>query len=205
MLHFYSVTDNNIPLPEILGDLPSNITTLPNTQAVFKCRVHSKVPPSIKWLKRTGPIYDTNQNYIPIDDKNLRANSIQPLESAGEMEVSEGEYLSKLILNNVSEKDSGIYICVGYNLRGFRIREVFLNIITDKKDQTTDMRDLLLLFLIPVAFASLPLFIWGCYVCNRLRRENKSTENYEYKLEYEARTMVYRCHKKSNSTAQRGV
>lgn len=121
------------------------------------------------------------------------------------MALSEDEYLSKLILNNISEKDSGIYICVGINLRGFKIREVFLNIIKDDEDQTTDIRDLLLLFLIPVAFASLPLFIWGCYTCNRLRRENKSTENYEYKLEYEPRTMVYRSHKKPNVTAHRVV
>lgn len=117
------------------------------------------------------------------------------------MALYDDEYLSKLILNNVSEKDSGIYICVAINLRGFKIREVFLNIIEDDEDQMTDTRDLLLLFLIPVVFASIPLLIWGCYTCNRLRRENKSTDNYEYKLEYEPRTLVYRCHK--NVTAHR--
>lgn len=163
------------------------------------------MPPSIKWIKRTGAIFDTNQNFIPIDDKNLRINTIQPLESAGEKELSEDTYLSKLILNNVSEKDSGIYICVGINLRGFKIREVFLNVISDNDSQSTDIQELLLLFLIPVAFASLPLFIWGCYMCSRLRRDKKSTENYEYKLEYEPRTMVYRSYKKPHVTIQRVV
>lgn len=109
---------------------------------------------------------------MPIDEDHFNAkfiqyfeNTYELLESAGEKGLTENTYLSKLILNRVEERDAGVYVCVGMNYRGFKMREAVLSIV--KSDESNDEfsgHDLIYLFLIPIGLAMLPLMIWCFYV-----------------------------------------
>lgn len=48
------------------------------------------------------------------------------------MRVADGSYLSKLILSNVKDKDSGMYICLGANTMGYSFRYAYLTVISGK-------------------------------------------------------------------------
>lgn len=145
--------------------------------------MYSKVQPSIKWFRRI------NLNNPPLEDHNFNQNkSIRYLEnfyelvpSSGEKPLSEDVYLSKLILYNVSERDIGIYVCVGINYGGVNTADAYVNVVHPNGSTVgsgTSVADLLVLFLIPVGLALIPLVVWICFVvtrrCNRPGPESKS-------------------------------
>lgn len=94
------------------------------------------------------------------------------MESAGERLLTEGVYLSKLILNGVTEHDAGFYVCVAINYGGYKIQEGHLNVSDtyddDDNEHEPSIHSLLLLFLIPVGLALAPLTLWICYVLFKL-------------------------------------
>jgi len=91
-------------------------------------------------------------------------------------------YLSKLILDGVRLRDAGHYACVAISYRGHKIREAFLDVLADVEDTdqeneywsdygnedegvpTSDRREFLLLFLMPLGLALLPLTVWFSYL-----------------------------------------
>lgn len=167
-----SLLDETVGAPELLDNLPANTTALLDSQIVLQCRVYSKVQPSIKWFRRI------NLNNPPLDEHNFNQDkSIRYLEnfyelvpSSGEKPISEDVYLSKLILYNVSERDIGIYVCVGINYGGVNTADAYVNVVHPNGSTVgsgTSVSDLMVLFLIPLALALIPLIVWICFVVSR--------------------------------------
>lgn len=143
-----------------------------DSQVVLQCRVQSKVQPSIKWFRKQDQYIDFPTD---IDNYNSRViqyfeNKYELLESAGEKELTEDTYLSKLILNNISERDIGVYVCVGINYRGFKLREAYLNINFGEHNDNINntpsscTNNFYLLFFIPIGLAIMPVLLWCSYL-----------------------------------------
>uniref|UniRef100_A0A182W1C7 receptor protein-tyrosine kinase n=1 Tax=Anopheles minimus TaxID=112268 RepID=A0A182W1C7_9DIPT len=169
--------DGSIPAPELLDNLPANTTAIIDTQIVLQCRVHSKVQPTIKWFRRINkPLGEHNFN----QNKSIRylENSYELLPSAGEKLLSYDIYLSKLILYNASERDIGIYVCVGINYVGVSMADAYVNLVhpigTPVQESGGGYVGLMVLFLIPVALAVVPLVGW--IVLNVLRAKHHAEE-----------------------------
>ncbi|XP_040155790.1 fibroblast growth factor receptor-like 1 [Anopheles arabiensis] len=170
--------DESIPAPELLDNLPANTTALAEAQIVLQCRVHSKVPPTIKWFRRINKRlgeHNFNQN------KSIRylENFYELLPSAGEKLLSHDVYLSKLILYNASERDIGIYVCVGINYVGVSMADAYVNLLNPNGTPVEEGAagayvELMVLFLIPVALALIPLLGW--IVLNLLRAKHQAEE-----------------------------
>ncbi|KFB38273.1 hypothetical protein ZHAS_00005603 [Anopheles sinensis] len=172
-----SFLDESIPAPELLDNLPANTTAIVDTQIVLQCRVHSKVQPTIKWFRRINKQlgeHSFNQN------KSIRylENFYELLPSAGEKLLSHDVYLSKLILYSASERDIGIYVCVGINYGGVSMADAYVNLLhangTPMEESHGGYVDLMVLFLIPVALALVPLVAW--IVLNVLRASHHPEE-----------------------------
>lgn len=145
-----------------------------DSQVVLQCSVNSSIRPSITWFKRQdGPLTTFNgaANLIQYWDIHGVSHYYAALESAGERLLTDGIYLSKLILNDVTEQDTGFYGCVAMNYGGYKIQEAHLNVLDALDDESDEpepgIRSLFLLFLIPVGLALAPLTLWTCYVLIR--------------------------------------
>ncbi|XP_055595111.1 fibroblast growth factor receptor-like 1 [Uranotaenia lowii] len=173
-----SFLDETVAAPELLDNLPANTTALLDSQIVLQCRVYSKVQPSIKWFRRinlNNPLEDHSFN----QDKSIRylENFYELLPSSGEKLLSEDIYLSKLILPSASERDIGIYVCVGINYGGVNTADAYVNVVHPNGvtvgSGDSSVADLLALFLIPLGLALVPFFMWICWIavrqCNRER------------------------------------
>lgn len=131
------------------------------------------IRPSITWFKRqVAPLtsVDGTRNLIEYSDNHKVSHIYAQLESAGEKLLSDGVYLSKLILNGVSEQDAGFYVCVAINYGGYKIQEAHLTVSDYSDDDNKEhegIHSLFLLFLIPVGLALAPLTLWICYVLFR--------------------------------------
>ncbi|XP_053659158.1 fibroblast growth factor receptor-like 1 [Anopheles marshallii] len=169
--------DESIPAPELLDNLPANTTAIIDTQIVLQCLVRSKVQPTIKWFRRINkPLGEHNFN----QNKSIRylENSYELLPSAGEKLLSYDVYLSKLILYNASERDIGIYVCVGINYVGVSMADAYVNLVHTNgmpvQGSAGGYVGLMVLFLIPIALAVVPLIGW--VVLNVLRARHHSEE-----------------------------
>ncbi|XP_055548138.1 fibroblast growth factor receptor-like 1 isoform X2 [Wyeomyia smithii] len=171
-----SLLDEAVPAPELLDNLPANTTALLESHIVLQCRVHSKVQPSIKWFRKinlNNPLEDHNFN----QDKSIRylENFYELVPSSGEKPLSEDVYLSKLILHSVTERDVGIYVCVGINYGGVNTADAYVNVVHPNGTPVgsgSTIADLMVLFLIPLGLALIPLAVWICVVV--IRRRNQS-------------------------------
>lgn len=159
--------DTTIPPPIVDG--PKNVTTLIDSQVVLQCCVNSLIRPSITWFKRQdAPLISLNGTTIEYSDIHGDSHIYVQLQSAGERLLTDGVYLSKLILNGVTEHDTGFYACVAVNYGGYKIQEAHLDVLdtldVENDEHEPGIRSLFLLFLIPLGLALAPLTLWICYV-----------------------------------------
>ncbi|GFU10989.1 fibroblast growth factor receptor-like 1 [Nephila pilipes] len=110
--------------PELRGIHPVNTTVEEGGSAVFQCRVKSEIIPHVQWLKQADPNEDeTDGKVIKVHGEYFRI-----LKSTEVQERPDGSFINKLILNGVSKKDAGKYICLGANTIGYSFRSAFLTI-----------------------------------------------------------------------------
>jgi hypothetical protein len=143
---------------------------------VVQCKCHSIQRPTIKWFKQkdnddeesdkfSHPNVENSRDYIPIPVYYFE-NYYQPVTSSlfGKpdiMELNNHLYLSKLIVNNITEKS--IYVCVAINYFGFSYREFSITPVTsnniiqsvDNEEEVAEFsiksdKSSSILFLIPV-------------------------------------------------------
>lgn len=138
---------------------------------MLQCCVKSLIRPTITWFKRQeGPFTSLNgtTNLIEHTDIHGVSHIYAQLESAGERPLTDGVYLSKLILNGVTEHDTGFYACVALNYGGYKIQEAYLDVLDTLDDENNEhepgIHSLFLLFLIPLGLALAPLTLWICYI-----------------------------------------
>lgn len=145
---------------------PKNITIPTNTELVIRCSVNN--PSSIMWFKET----DANGYDIMYDGHyySKLSTTIYPnhvLEST--------EYQSKLSIRKVSLSDSGVYVCVGVNEDSIKTEVNVVSVIGYNWEPHTSFS---LLFLIPLAFALVPITVWLCY----FRKKRKDYDRQRMKL-----------------------
>ncbi|XP_017058468.1 cell adhesion molecule-related/down-regulated by oncogenes [Drosophila ficusphila] len=186
------VKNTSLAAPEFVDSYPNNKTVLVGSQVVFQCRVHSEEHPTIKWFRRqtfvgtqsTGESSSTASTTSNFSTHIVRYNgrTYELLSTDPEKLMAPQMYLSKLILDGVRFRDAGHYACVAISYRGHKIREAFLEVLPVQDDSdlekeywsdydgsdegvpTSDPREFLLLFLMPLGLALLPLTVWFSYV-----------------------------------------
>lgn len=139
--------------PKVLDVLPMNVTIREHTKIVIQCKVYSEfvLPPLIWWLKQleepstSFPILYNNKTYL-----NMKTS---------QKEVGNHTYISKLIIERPLDTDSGIYTCLAINIFGASEQNVLVDIIANDKDWQ-GQNSFLILFLIPIAFALVPVSAW---------------------------------------------
>lgn len=142
--------------PELLDIIPSNVTINQNMQIIIQCKVYSKQPPVIWWFKQSD---GTNYDIQYFDKYYNRINtSIQVYAVPHELNI----YLSKLNIYHAREVDSGVYVCVAMTESGKDYKDAIVNVITTNS-YWEPHTSFFLLFLIPVAFAAVPIIVWLCY------------------------------------------
>ncbi|CAD7085160.1 unnamed protein product [Hermetia illucens] len=179
-VRIYQVEVKTILLPEFLDGL-ANTTAEVGSRVVLHCRVQSRAHLAIKWFRKLDvPLIDFHDQSGVVQYSN---KTYKLINTAGERILKDDIYLSKLILEDVTEDDSGVYACVALNYRGHRIREVYVNVESIENDlqSTTDPSEFLLLFLMPVGLAMIPLSLWFCFVFGKRysRYKQEHTERME--------------------------
>lgn len=191
--------------------------------------MHSEVQPEIRWFRKQNdnrkqvtkisssagvssspdslsqlPTFEAN-NLTPGLIKYLE-NTYELVVSAGERVLTEDTYLSKLIINNVSESDIGVYVCVGINYGGVEMREAYLNLIYNfnnenigsLRDPNSNINELLFLFLIPLGFAVIPIFVWICYVLKEKQKRKEQARINDQALVQPFNNLVVNSYKNIN-------
>ncbi|KAJ9592033.1 hypothetical protein L9F63_001412 [Diploptera punctata] len=87
--------------PEFLSGHPANLTVFEGEPAVFQCRVHSKAPLSFFWFRQQNHSI-SNTSYITYFN-----DTYWLMKSSGERDLPNNTHLSKLILPQSSQFDSG--------------------------------------------------------------------------------------------------
>lgn len=112
--------------PILTSPHPMNTTALYGDTAVLQCVVNSDVEPTIQWLKRLD-----DPNDVRVTNNTFRVNGHEYMvlsQGATQMMKSDGTYLNKLTLRDVTESDAGLYVCWGGNSAGYNTREAYLSV-----------------------------------------------------------------------------
>ncbi|GBL81437.1 Fibroblast growth factor receptor-like 1 [Araneus ventricosus] len=119
--------------PQILSLEPASTTIKEGEAAVFWCEVDSKpgLKLHIKWLKKLSKEEITDS--VILDDLRLfrsGANFYRPLPNATNTHSGlDGLYKSKLLIKNSCKEDSGTYVCLALNDKGFSFKNVSLTVV----------------------------------------------------------------------------
>ncbi|GIY91781.1 hypothetical protein CEXT_796762 [Caerostris extrusa] len=124
--------------PELRGIHPVNTTVEEGGSAVFQCRVKSEILPHVQWLKQADPNEEETDGHKVIK---VHGEYFRILKSTEVVEKSDGSFINKLILNGVSKKDAGKYICLGANTIGYSFRSAFLTIRGTSETFISEMED----------------------------------------------------------------
>jgi len=125
-----SVTKNytlNVEVP--ISEQPTvsgagNMSVLVGDTASLQCRVKSKAPPHIKWLKKQNP--DAPQDIFTI---NVGDDRYRVIHTGEDVAIGSEGYLNKLVIHNAQEHDSGLYICFVTNSAGsFNYKPSYLRV-----------------------------------------------------------------------------
>lgn len=167
------ISDSTVTVPEFVDSVPFNKTVYANGQAVFQCRVQSLVYPALTWFKKVPTIADELEYSIGSKSSfhsrmvKYQGSFYKRIDSDPPKAIDENIYLSKLILNEVTMDNQGVYACVAINYIGLQIREVYLNVIPREEimveEEKSDPAKFILLFLIPLGLVLISMLTWLCY------------------------------------------
>lgn len=169
------------PPPELLSDSPNRFSVPSKSQLVLQCKCRSSQKPTIKWFRKKDESY---KHFIE-SSRSIKyfENFYEPMASPGLKELGENLYLSKLIVNNITQ--DSIYVCVAINYFGFSYRESFIVIETDAVEEIEEVLDFPeknyeILFLIPVVLlmpiSALLITIFYLLINRQILRRNKTSE-----------------------------
>ncbi|KAK2166455.1 hypothetical protein LSH36_39g15019 [Paralvinella palmiformis] len=127
--HTYTLTviEESKAKPILVPPNPRNMTVRYGEMASFMCEVHSIDQPHIQWLKRLDGT-STSQS-----DSTIRVNGQEfvVLQTGEVLSRQDGSFLNKLTINHATEEDSGMYICLGANTKGYTIRSAYLTVLPE--------------------------------------------------------------------------
>lgn len=81
-----------------------------------------------QWLKRLDHPSNQNQN----STITVSGQQFVVLKTGKVWSRNDGSFLNKLTLHHVTEKDAGMYICLGANSMGYSFRSAFLTVLPSK-------------------------------------------------------------------------
>ena len=191
-----------MPAPEILNDTPDEFSVPIGSQMVLQCKCRSSQKPTIKWFRKKEEGYIGSEEHTFESYKSFIESSrsikyfenfYEPMVSpgfAGIKELSDNLYLSKLIVNNITQ--NSIYVCVAINYFGFSYRESSINIeavvdveeelYEEAEESIADFPDhnYEILFLVPVVLL-MPISALCCTILyllinRQILRRNKNLE-----------------------------
>ena len=149
-----NVIDPTFKEPRILpsnSNGPIRIAANAGETATLECKVQSAAgKPNVKWFRRIvdesiladrKSVY-RNANMFEI----IKGEKYAILESSqNDMEMMrDGNFIKRLVLNNVTPKDAGAYTCLASNAYGLQTRDIVLLISTPTGSMGNDETDLLL-------------------------------------------------------------
>lgn len=85
---------------------PTNTTVISGGSATLQCKVKSLAKPHVKWLKRLESHELGASNTLSVGSERYRI-----LDSTDDIPTGNDEYLNRLVLPELEENDSGMYIC----------------------------------------------------------------------------------------------
>lgn len=180
------------PPPELLSDSPNRFSVPSKSQLVLQCKCRSSQKPTIKWFRKKDDGYINSDEHAFESYKNFIESSrsikyfenfYEPMASPGLKELGENLYLSKLIVNNITQ--DSIYVCVAINYFGFSYRESFIVMETEAVEEVEEVLDFPeknyeILFLIPVVLlmpiSALLITIFYLLINRQILRRNKTSE-----------------------------
>jgi hypothetical protein len=93
-----------------------------NSPVVLSCKCRSNTKPAIKWFKQKANNSETeNYHHSGYMEIKYFENFYQPMPTVAIKELEDNLYLSKLVINNITE-ESSIFVCVAINYFGFSHR-----------------------------------------------------------------------------------
>lgn len=140
------------PPPEIFEDTKTHFSVPLHSQVVLQCKCRSSQKPTMmKWFKRKDENYSNNhfQTSYEMFNENAQSNFenfYEPMVGDGLKELYDSIYLSKLIVNNITQ--NSIYACVAINYFGFSHREHF--IVVDDSTPESSQKNYEILFVLPL-------------------------------------------------------
>lgn len=188
-----------LPPPELLNDSTNQFNVkLPfNSQLVLQCKCRSSQKPTIKWFKKKDDAYlssdgHTFESYKTFVESSRSIkyfeNFYEPMTSPGLKDLGDNLYLSKLIVNNITQ--NSIYVCVAINYFGFGFRENYVNVRSDDDGSQDEIAESVMSFpekkfeillLIPVVLL-MPISVLICTILylliqRQILKHNKNIEN----------------------------
>uniref|UniRef100_A0A1B6F579 Ig-like domain-containing protein n=1 Tax=Cuerna arida TaxID=1464854 RepID=A0A1B6F579_9HEMI len=156
--------------PTIVDGMNNNLTVVAQMVAVLQCKVHSLVPPTVRWFRRLDPpplsTSSPTHNFIQYLNNTYKLLNCCPVAALSQRDL----YLSKLVISASSLYDSGFYICLAINDVNYTYKEAYINVlpILRVSSDKADSGSFLGLFLIPAALAMIPAVAW--VMCLRPRK-----------------------------------
>ena len=124
---------------------PANTTVKAGESASLQCRVKSLAKPYIKWLKKLefdgNNIVASSRSYGEERTLNVGHERYKILDSNQDIPTGKDEYLNILVLPEVEEADSGMYICFVTN-SGFgalTYKSMFLRVVPNSGKESSKL------------------------------------------------------------------
>uniref|UniRef100_A0A8C1FCZ6 Fibroblast growth factor receptor n=1 Tax=Cyprinus carpio carpio TaxID=630221 RepID=A0A8C1FCZ6_CYPCA len=147
--HTYTldVVERSPHRPILQAGLPANVTVQVGEDAKFVCKVYSDAQPHIQWLQH---IMKNGSRYGPDGLPYVRVLKRSGINSS-DVEV--------LVLNNVTEEDSGEYTCQVSNYIGQVSQSGWLTVLPDFSSKTPEIS-----YYVEIAIYCIGVFLIACMV-----------------------------------------
>lgn len=114
--------------PILESEHPVNTTVEYGGTTSFQCRVKSDLKPRIQWLKRVEP---HNAHLYQNTSIEMYGHKYVVIPTGEALSRADGIYVNKLVIPHATEKDAGMYICMGANRNGYSFKSAFLEVLED--------------------------------------------------------------------------
>ena len=109
-----TVESPRVELPSI--SKVGNVSAMVGEAAVLQCKVTSSLPPSVQWLRKVDEL---KQEEAILTIANMHLVSVAGQNQDNRMvNLPEGNYLDTLVIDRVTTKDAGLYVCFATNTAG---------------------------------------------------------------------------------------